>query len=259
MNFRQFADQLMLLRHHPLEEVRDIAEKTEAALKDAYPSSFCHERFENTEKYNQTWMQNNYYYTNDKAHDFTLLKNGIDLKDLEQYKKLIQNRPFKTELPPMVAECGMMQYEFLLDFGSFRDLQRHRAIVQRMPLLTRGHGFSDWYLDALPQELKTKTQEFIKTQEEAIAKLEANDEIKQYYTAMGYNVPCRVAGDLKALIYLVELRSTRFVHPTLVRQILKMIASLKEIFADIGLVIHTDDEPNRFDIRRGEHDIVMKD
>ena len=178
MNFRQFADQLMLLRHHPLEEVRDIAEKTEAALKDAYPSSFCHERFENTEKYNKEWMQNSYYYTNDKAQDFTLLKNGIDLKDLEKYKELIQSRPFKTELPPMVAECGMMQYEFLLDFGSFRDLQRHRAIVQRMPLLTKKHGFNDWYLDALPQDLKTKTQEFIKTQEEAISKLEATDEIK---------------------------------------------------------------------------------
>jgi len=259
MNFRQFADQLMLLRHHPLEEVRDIAEKTEAALKDAYPSSFCQERFEKTEKYNRDWMQNDYYYANDKAQDFALLKNGIELKDLERYKKLIQNRPFKTELPPMIAECGMMQYEFLLDFGSFRDLQRHRAIVQRMPLLTRKHGFNDWYLNALPQELKTKTQEFIKNQEEAIAKLEVTDEIKQYYTAMGYNVPCRISGDLKALIYLVELRSTRFVHPTLVRQMLKIIVSLKEIFTDIGLVIHTDDEPNRFDIRRGEHDIVMKD
>lgn len=258
MNFRQFADQLMLLRYHPLEEVRDIAEKTEAALKDAYPSSFCHERFETTEIYNKDWMQNDYYYVNDEAKDFTLLKNGIDLKDLEKYKKLIQNRPFKTELPPMVAECGMIQYEFLLDFGSFRDLQRHRAIVQRMPLLVRSHGFNDWYLDALPEDLKIKTQKFIEMQEKAISNLEASDEIKQYYTAMGYNVPCRVAGDLKALIYLVELRSTRFVHPTLVKQMLKMIASLKEIFADIGLVIHTDDEPNRFDIRRGEHDIVMK-
>lgn len=259
MNFRQLADELMLLRYHPLEEVRDIANKTEEALKEAYPSSFGQERFDTTENYNKQWMQNEYYYTNDKAQDFTLLKNGIVLEDLEKYKKVIQMRPFKTELPPMVAECGVVQYEFLLDFGSFRDLQRHRAVVQRMPLLVRKHGFNDWYLNALPQDLKLKTQEFIKRQEDAIEKLAASDEIKQYYTAMGYNVPCRVTGDLKALIYLVELRSTRFVHPTLVRQMLKMITSLKDIFGNIGLVIHTDDEPNRFDIRRGEHDIVMKD
>ncbi|KKP82769.1 MAG: hypothetical protein UR83_C0046G0013, partial [Candidatus Moranbacteria bacterium GW2011_GWF2_35_54] len=111
----------------------------------------------------------------------------------------------------------------------------------------------------MPEDLRNKTQEFIKMQEDSISKLETTDEIKQYYTAMGYNVPCRVAGDLKAIMYLVELRSTRFVHPTLVQQMLKMIASLKDIFTDIDLTIHTDSEPNRFDIRRGEHDIVMKD
>ena len=258
MNFRQLADELMLLRHHPLEEVKNIADKTEEALREAYPSSFGHEKFDVTENYNQDWMQNDYYYVNDEAQDFTLLKNGIALKDLEKYKKAIQTRPFKTELPPMVAECGMVQYEFLLDFGSFRDLQRHRAIVQRMPLLVRKHGFNEWYLDALSEDLKIKTQKFIEVQEKAISNLKTSDEIKQYYTAMGYNVPCRVAGDLKALIYLVELRSTRFVHPTLVRQMLKMIASLRELFGEIGLVIYTDDEPNRFDIRRGEHDIIMK-
>ncbi|MEN8252563.1 MAG: hypothetical protein ABFQ53_03220, partial [Patescibacteria group bacterium] len=85
-----------------------------------------------------------------------------------------------------------------------------------------------------------------------------SEEEKQYYTAMGYRVPCRVIGDLKALIYLVELRSTRFVHPTLVAQMLLMIESLKELFSSNGLIIHQDDEPNRFDISRGEHDIVEK-
>jgi hypothetical protein len=54
------------------------------------------------------------------------------------------------------------------------------------------------------------------------------------------------------------LRSTRFVHPTLVEQILKMIKSMKELFEKDGLVLHLDDEPNRFDIKRGEQDIVMK-
>ena len=88
--------------------------------------------------------------------------------------------------------------------------------------------------------------------------LETTEAVKQYYTAMGYRVPCRVIGDLKALVYLVELRSTRFVHPTLVAQMLLMIKSMKELFANEGLMLHQDEEPNRFDVRRGEHDIVMK-
>ena len=258
MNFRQFADELMLLRHHPLKEIKDIAEKTEEVLKDMYASSFCQERFPNTEEYNQKWMQNKYYYKNDSLKDFVLLYDNVDRKMLAEYKDILQNRPMKTELPTAIGECGMVGYEFLLDFGSFRDLQRHRAIVQRMPLLTLAHGFNGWYLNALPEDLREKTKDFIKSQEEKINKLNVSEEEKQYYIAMGYRVPCRLAGDLKALVYLVELRSTRFVHPTLVEQILKMIKSLKELFADDGLVLHLDEEPNRFDIRRGQQDIVEK-
>lgn len=258
MNFRQFADELMLLRHHPLLEVRDIAEKTEEALREMYPSSFGQERFKNTEEYNRKWMQGKYYYKNNSAEDFVLLYDNVDRKMLAEYKEFLETRPMKTELPMAIAECGTVAYEFLLDFGSFRDLQRHRAIAQRMPLLVRKHGFNQWYLNALPKELKEKAEKFIKLQEEKIEKLNISEEDKQYYTAMGYRVPCRFSGDLKALVYLAELRSTRFVHPTLVEQILKMIASLKELFEKDGLVLHLDEEPNRFDIQRGQQDIVEK-
>lgn len=258
MNFRQFADELMLLRHHPLEEVRDIAEATERVLQKSFPNSFGHPRFETTEKYNQDWMKENYYYKNNKAKDFSFIRNDINAKELKAFKKILKNRPIKTELPPTIATLGMVHYEFLLDFGSFRDLQRHRAIIQRMPLLVRNHGFNQWYLKSLPDKLQKEAVKFIASQEKKIDGLKIADEEKQYYTAMGYNVPCRFSGDLKALVYLVELRSTRFVHPTLVNQILKVIESLNKLFKKEGLIIHVDDEPNRFDIRRGEHDIVVR-
>jgi len=258
MNFRQFADEMMLLRHHPLEEVREIAEMTEKALQKAYKNSFGHERFETTEKYNQDWMQKDYYYKNNDAQDFTFIRNDIKVKDLEPFKKVLKNRPMKTELPPTIASLGMVHYEFLLDFGSFRDLQRHRAVVQRMPLLTMKHGFNKWYIEALPENWRKRTEKFIESQKKKIDNLKISEEEKQYYIAMGFKVPCRFSGDLKALIYLVELRSTRFVHPTLVRQMLKVIDSLKRLFGKSGLTIHVDEEPNRFDIRRGEQDIISK-
>lgn len=258
MNFRQFADELMLLRHHPLEEVRNIAEKTEIALKKMYSSSFGQKNHSTTEEYNKYWMQKKYYYQNNEARDFQLIYDKVDRKMLTDYGDVLEKRPMKTELPSAIAECGVVAYEFLLDFGSFRDLQRHRAIVQRMPLLVRKHGFNQWYLSALPEDLRVKTEKFIAEQDEKIEKLDTSDEIKQYYTAMGYRVPCRFSGDLKALVYMAELRSTRFVHPTLVEQMLKMIESLKELFEKDGLVFHLDKEPNRFDIKRGEQDIVIK-
>lgn len=258
MNFRQFADELMLLRHHPLKEIREVAEKTEEVLKEIYPQSFGQNRHSDTEEYNKKWMQSGYYYQNEDAKDFELLYDNVDRKMLATYRNVLKTRPMKTELPMAIAECGVVAYEFLLDFGSFRDLQRHRAIVQRMPLLVRKHGFNKWYLNALPEDLREKTEIFIKSQEEKIDKLDISEEDKQYFTAMGYLVPCRFSGDLKALVYLAELRSTRFVHPTLVEQMLKVIASLKELFAKDGLALHLDEEPNRFDVRRGEQDIVIK-
>jgi thymidylate synthase ThyX len=258
MNFRQFADELMLLRHHPLQEVRDVAEKTEAVLKEMHSSSFGHGRYPDTEAYNKNWMQGEYYYRNNEAQDFVCLYDNVERDMLSGYRDVMENRPAKTELPMAIGECGVVGYEFLLDFGSFRDFQRHRAIVQRMPLLVRKHGFNQWYLNALPEGLREKTKQFIILQEERIEKLNLSEEEQQYYTAMGYRVPCRFSGDLKALVYLAELRSTRFVHPTLVEQMLKMIKSMRELFEEDGLILHLDEEPNRFDIRRGNQDITER-
>lgn len=258
MNLRQFADELMLLRHHPLVEVQEIAEKTEKALEKALPSSFGHKRYEETEKYNQKWMQEKYYYENDEAKDFTLLYDNIERDILKNYREFLKNRPFKTELPQTIGECGVVGYEFLLDFGSFRELQRHRAVVQRMPLLTSKFGFHKWYLNELPEKVRIEAKKLIKEQEKKIEVLNITKEIKQYYLAMGYKVPCRIVGDLKALVYLVELRSTRFVHPTLVEQAINIINNLKKLFKKDGLIIHQDEESNRFDVRRGLHDITEK-
>ncbi len=256
MNLRQFADALMLLRHHPLEEVRTIADVTEKALKKMYPASFCHPRFATTEAYNAQWMQYGYYYTNRQAKEFTLLYDAVDRTMLAAHAQELASRPIKTELPPTVAVCGTAAYEFLLDFGSFRDVQRHRSVAQRMPLLTCTHGFEQWYIDALPEQLQARAERFIAMQQKRIDALKTSEEIKQYYTAMGFRVPCVIAGDLKALVYVAELRSTRFVHPTLVRQMLALVESLRTLFGAHGLVIHTDDEPHRFDVRRGTHDII---
>ena len=255
-NLRQAADKIMLLRHHPLLEVRNTGEAIENALRMAFPNSFGHEIFENTENYNEYWMKNDYYYHNRKCPDFKMTNNSVNTDLLP--KKVLENRPMKTELPKYLAEAGTMQFEFLLDFGSFRDIQRHRAVTQRMPLLTTEIGFGKWYLEELPKEIKAKAELFLKRQEEKINKLNISKEEKQYYIAMGYNTSNRLTGNLPSLVYLAELRATRFVHPTL-RTKAKMLAdTLIELLGKFGLVMHLDKEIDRFDIKRGEHDIVLR-
>lgn len=257
-NLRQAADKLALLRNHPLAEVREIADAVEDALREAYPSSFSHKRYEDTEQYNASWLAKENYFEADASDGVRLERDGIDRAQLAAAKDILAHRPSKTELPKYLAECGTMQFGFMLDFGSFRDIQRHRAVVQRMPLVTTRHGFHSWYLNELPGVLRAQAEELITNQERAIAALSAAPEVAQYYTAMGYRLPNRLTGTLPALVYLVELRASRFVHPTLAAIAVNIARILERELSSCGLVLHLDSEVGRFDIKRGEHDILEK-
>ncbi|MBN1779064.1 MAG: FAD-dependent thymidylate synthase [Candidatus Buchananbacteria bacterium] len=259
-NLRQAADKLMLLRHHPLKEVQELAETIEQALIAAHPSSFEAKRYDETENYNQFWMKKYNYFDQSESYgdQVALLRNDIDTKSLENYREVLEKRPPKTELPKFLAECGTLQFGFMLDFGSFRDIQRHRAVKQRMPLVTTKHGFNQFYINSLPESLRPAAKNLLDSQAEEIKNLNTTPEIAQYYTAMGYNLPNKVTGDLPSLVYLVELRATRFVHPTLRDKAAAMAEIIKKEFGPLGLKLHLDNEPGIFDIKRGEHDIVKK-
>ena len=267
-NLRQAADHLMLLRHHPLAEVRMVAEAIEEALKEAHPSSFVHKRHGETESYNSFWMNNLYYFLGDPgdesplvantADSFFMAYNSINSHSLAEYELMMRNRPPKTELPKQIAEAGMMQFEFLIDFGSFRDIQRQRSIIQRMPLVTARFGMHPWYLESLPSLERIDAAFLIQAQIDEIAQLEASAEVRQYYYPMGMCVPCRVTGDLAALVYVVELRAQKVVHPTLHEVALKIADHLLICFKNLGLKLYIDREQGRFDVKRGLHDIVQK-
>lgn len=257
-NLRQAADHIMRLRHHPLAEVIEIAEKIEEVLLEAHSSSFGHKRYDSTEEFNKNWMASNYYFNANDYPEFSMSRNSVDTQLLQKFKGAMSTRPAKTEVPKEIAECGQVQFEFLLDFGSFRDIQRHRAVSQRMPLVTTEHGFEEWYLNELPKEFATEAINILEEQKSAAEKLYISKEDAQYYIPMGYKLPNKVTGSLNSLVYLVELRTTRFVHPTLRFRARQMAESLKKEFGKFGLAIHLDADPDRFDVKRGEHDIVIK-
>jgi thymidylate synthase ThyX len=254
-NLRQAADQVALLRHHPIAEVRDTANTIEKTLQAAFPSSFSHKRYEETEEYAKKLMSEYFYHKKDQS-DFEVAQDRVN-RDLLP-KTLLAARPPKTELPRYSAQWGDVTFAFTLDFGSFRDVQRHRAVTQRMPLLTAELGFENWYLDELPPVIRKQAETLLKEQEQAVAKIVVSPKERQYYYAMGYKLSNLLSGSLGALVYLAELRSTRFVHPTLRRRAIQMAEYLKKEFAPYGLVLHLDQESDRFDVKRGTHDIELK-
>lgn len=255
---RQFADHLLRLCNHPLEEVRHIAEVAREALIEMYPSSFDKKLYPATEEYTRNWMEKSYYFDSNEVGEVLLEWDGVDRTLLSQYSGFFANRPIKTDSPKFIAECGTVRFSYLLDFASFRDQQRHRALVQRMPLLTDAHGFEEWYLEQMPEDLKLEAAAFLATYENAVAKLGLSPLMKQYMLPMGYKVACRNAGDIPAYIWFVELRSKIDVHPTLRIKAQKVGQTLLNEFSPLGLTMHIDTTPDRFNYKRGHQDIVEK-
>lgn len=254
-NLRQAHDNLALLKYHPLAEVREVAETVEKELKAKYQQSFCHVETSEQKKYREFLMTKYNYYFNKTTKPYSF-KTNINKKEVSSYKDIFKNRTSRTNLPNFLAELGNLTFEFLLDFGSFRDIQRHRNGVCRMPLLTTKFGFNEWYLNELPESVKKVAIKLIKEQTAAINKLKTTPEIKQYYCAMGFDVSCKVTYGLPASVYVAELRSGRLVHPTLRKVAHKMSQSIMKSFPEIKL--QSDFSLDDWNIRRGMQDISSK-
>jgi len=261
-NLRQAADRLAVLRNHPLDEVRNLAREIEGVLRARYPHSFAAEHRQEQEQYRRFAGGWAYHDVEEAAKESIDLAPrvacgwGLSREGLAPYRLLLDERPPRAELPYWMNDLGTVTFSFLLDYGSFRDLQRHRSGVRRMPLLGRQHGFHPWYVAQLPASVLSRAQELIKEQVEAVAHLGAAPEVEQYYLPFGILVACRETYGLPALVYICELRSTKFVHPTLRAVVRKMAHYTKDV---LGVPVHASDDPDDFDVRRGKQDISVRE
>jgi len=255
-DLRQASDKLLFLMHHPLPEVRNIASAVKEALQKHHPHSFGHDIPSETEKY-QDLIAEYYYYHDPKCpEEPTVNFENINRDELKKLDDLFKKRPPKTGLPKFVGQIGTLDIRYRLDYGSFRDIQRHRAITQRLPMLTTELGFNQWYRDSFPKTVRDKLPGHLSLIEKTISEMGISREQQQYFIPIGYNTSNRFTGDLPATIYMVEIRDSRFVHPTLQR-VAHNIG--QQITNQLGIKLNVDPEPNRFDIKRGEQDIIAID
>lgn len=255
-NLRQAYDKLTTMRYHPCIEISDLAKSLLSGLNEKYPNSFGHKEYEKQEEYRKIVGEKFSYFDDAPKEDF-VFTNNINQDEYEYYRPtLLDNRPQKTEPAKFLKEIGTIRIDALLDYGSYRDLQRHRNGVNRSPLLTTKYGFEEWYLNALPEETRKRAESLISEQVSAIEVLSASEFEKQYCVALGFRVPWRYTCGLPAAIYLGELRSGKTVHPTARNIALKLTESLKKAFPD--LVLHSDTDKDDWDIKRGTQDIVKK-
>jgi len=254
-NLRQAWDKIALLRHNPLKEAREAGEKMLSQLQKKYPNSFCHKEYKNQEEY-RAFTEKAYYYDPENPPAEFRMTHTVNKEELEKYNEYLEKRPTKTNLPHFLSGLGMITFEFMLDYGSFRDIQRHRNGVCMMPLLTMKHGFNEWYLNALPEDVRAEAFELLEKLKTKIEGLDCSAQEKQYFIPMGYNSACKISYGLPASAYVTELRAGKPVHPSLRKVAHQMHHALVREFP--ALAMHSDLEKSDWDIKRGLQDIVEK-
>ena len=140
------------------------------------------------------------------------IRNSVSTMPEKEKAKLIEHtidlRDHRRHKPERGLEMAFYTFDILGDYGMYRDLQRHRILTQeRQPLTTRfGYDTPEEIEDA---GLGTEYHETMSRSAEAfetIAKDFPNE--AQYVVPMSYNIRWYVHINLRALIWLTEIRST---------------------------------------------------
>lgn len=269
-NVRQAYDKLHKLIYHPDPIIRGESIKILEYCKKSYPNSFNHKTYPQTEEYyNRVYSA--YTYHDNQTFEDIRIESNINTSDLNRYSDVLQSRPPKTELPAFLDDLGNITIKARLDFGSFRDLARHRHGICKMPILTTKLGFHQWYLDQMPPNMKERALSLIELQISKINKLECSDITRQYYIPMGFLVGCYLSYGLPSLVYILELRSEKTVHPTL-RILCQQIRKKMDENSGVDILgqsypyggiyptlmkLYVDMDEDSWTIKRGTQDIIM--
>ncbi|NUQ78849.1 MAG: FAD-dependent thymidylate synthase [Polyangiaceae bacterium] len=113
---------------------------------------------------------------------------------------------------PRAFEAATMTFELMLDYGAYRDLQRHRMLTPATQRLTCRLGFET------PQELgelgfAEPYQDALLAAREVWEKIDAANPLEaQYAVPLGYRIRTMWTLNLRELFHVIELRSARQGH-----------------------------------------------
>ncbi len=285
-SLRAARDNLRRLKYHPLPEVREAARNIFAALLKKYPHSFNGDELDETESPRDAYaakfaLRNHVVSADDIQSQFALtpkerarIASGdivarnqiVDLAALRRNEaEILAARPQFAALPWRLEAYGRYNFLFLLDFGSFRDLQRHRNGVCQIPLIDGQFGLNPWYTQQCAEHLSkadaAQLEQDIAVQFAAIAALPqrgvaVTPTLNQYLFPMGTQILVHTSYSVPETVYIAELRSAKTVHPSLRPIAQKMLEVLER---DIpGIALYGDRDQESWSAKRGEQTIASK-
>jgi len=224
-NMQAMREHCMVLRTHPLEEVQQLALEIQTLCSNKYPSAFplsdlyplndqdglsgriAHE------------LERNVLYNipQETVVDLTALK----IDSLKIHLGILTRTPYKAMLPRYLNKFGTITATGWLDFGSFRDLQRHQNATIPIAELHIENGFNLYYQDTILKILQgSSATRFSHYMNLAVGSLYKLSKLiyphdLQYFYPLCWNVPVSCTAGFPQWLYMLKLRTSKSVHSTL--------------------------------------------
>lgn len=274
-SLRHARDRIRFLIHHPVEEVREVIKAIHAALLEKYPSSFKASDIEPTQEYKDYYGDPEFHYIDtEKSFDIPLTEVFGEATILHRASpnynlnppliEKLANRPEHAVIPTMISNAANFYFVAIIDFGSYRDIQRHRNGHCPIPVIKDyGFGINQWYKDeikaSLSEEDNTRFDSIVDAQMNFIEVFKTSDlfqydvYLHQYLYPMGINIVTEFNYNFGQCVYVSELRSQPTVHETL-RPIAQHIGNVINDLLDAKVCRINEDE-GAFNIARGKQTI----
>jgi len=220
--FRQAADRIEMMLRHPLGEVREIGRGLREACLTAHPGAFHGLESGSHVESADAWYTDEFWAGYYMAPLMTV-PNIVRVPPQGFGSARYAGRPASKRVPPL-ADLRSEEIEIVqrIDYGSWRDIHRHRNCTQAFPLLT-AEEFEPFYYENLAPGLKGRAMGLLRR---AMAECRTGDPLlDQYAIPMGFMVTYWAKWSVSQVAYVLELRSKPTVHPT-VRAMVRRIADV---------------------------------
>ena len=173
-----------------------------------------------------------YSYSN--RSEVELLKTALEMSDEERRRVIstyVGERLNRRHKPGRGMERIYYRFDVLSDFGSFRDLQRHRMMTIDWQRLTPRHGYST------PPEIEEVGGEVAEKWHESMSEMselywdvlkEHGADVAQYTIPFGYRIRYNVQMNARQAFHMLELRTGASGHSDYRRICLKMHALIRD-------------------------------
>ena len=146
-------------------------------------------------------------------------------------------RKNRRHRPPRAFEMASYTFDFITNFGMFRDLHRHRILTLGRQLLTTNHGY-DVPPDVDGLGIRKEFGECMEAAAGVFANISKdNPHQAQYVVNFAYNYPYFMRMNLREAAHLIELRTTPQGHPDYRQVAQDMYRQIMTVHPTLGSII----------------------